>query len=222
MKDREQRRYDMFTRVDAFGRDYLADLKPDSKGAVYRMTVAEVIAKLDENKVLQVHPRTVAVEVQFDGLLLDLKAIAKTARAIEQDAPGFAEPFFIGESNPASLLATADRFIAALQKRGVAERFIAHEIAPDFAKNLATEVTTIRESQSYLNSGNTTAVAKTKAIGLSVAEGIKAVNYLDAIVTNKYGRNAEVLRAWQAASHVERAPQREKKVPVTNGSVVTA
>jgi len=28
---------------------------------------------------------------------------------------------------------------------------------------------------------------------------------------NKYARNPEKLRAWQSASHIERAPQREKK-----------
>ena len=35
--------------------------------------------------------------------------------------------------------------------------------------------------------------------------------YLDAIVRNKYTRNADKLRAWDSASHIERAPQREKK-----------
>ena len=39
---------------------------------------------------------------------------------------------------------------------------------------------------------------------------------LDAIMYNKYTRQPEKLRAWQSASHVERAPQREKKTtPVT-------
>jgi len=28
---------------------------------------------------------------------------------------------------------------------------------------------------------------------------------------NKYTRNADKLRAWDSASHIERAPQREKK-----------
>ncbi len=33
----------------------------------------------------------------------------------------------------------------------------------------------------------------------------------DAIMQNKYARIPEKLRAWQSASHIERAPQREKK-----------
>jgi len=39
-------------------------------------------------------------------------------------------------------------------------------------------------------------------------EGMKEFNYLDAIVQNKYARNADKLRAWLSASHIERGPQR--------------
>ena len=54
-------------------------------------------------------------------------------------------------------------------------------------------------------------VESTAAIGRLIKAGMKAVNYLDAIVRNKYARNADKLRAWDSASHIERAPQREKK-----------
>jgi len=37
------------------------------------------------------------------------------------------------------------------------------------------------------------------------------VNYLNAIMHNKYARHPEKLRAWQSASRVERAPQRQKQ-----------
>ncbi len=37
------------------------------------------------------------------------------------------------------------------------------------------------------------------------------VGELDAIMHNKYTRQPEKMRAWQSASHIERAPQREKK-----------
>jgi hypothetical protein len=209
MTDREQRRYDMLIKVDAFGRDFLSDLKAGSKGAAYKATIAETIAKLDATRVQQQPPRATSVEVLLDALLLDLRAIAKTARAVAQDLPGFSDAFGIPGHNPAAVLATADNFIAALKKPGVLQYFIDHEASPDLVKNLETDVATIRAEQSNLSSGTTSAVSKTKALGLAIAEGIKAVNYLDAIVANKYGRNAEVLRAWQTASHVERTPKRE-------------
>lgn len=218
MQVRESLRYDMFLRVDAFGGDYLTWLSATSKGAGYRKTVKEVIAQLAQNKVLQQPPRAIAIEVLFDALLLDLKMIAKTARAIQQDEPGFATSFTISDTNPAALLTTADTFILALKKEGIAERFIAYEMAPDFVQHLENDLVDIRKTHADLSSGTTTSVAKTKAIGLAVSTGIKAVNNLDAIVTNKYSRNAEVLRAWQTASHIERTPKREKKNPSTNGT----
>lgn len=37
------------------------------------------------------------------------------------------------------------------------------------------------------------------------------VTQLDAIMHNKYARDPDKLRAWSSASHIERAPKREKK-----------
>ena len=54
-------------------------------------------------------------------------------------------------------------------------------------------------------------MASTAAVGRLIRDGMKEVNYLNAIIHNKYSRNAEKLRAWQSASHIERAPQRERK-----------
>jgi hypothetical protein len=39
---------------------------------------------------------------------------------------------------------------------------------------------------------------------------------LDAALQTKYARNPDKLRAWQSASHIERAPQREKKPAPAN------
>ena len=62
-------------------------------------------------------------------------------------------------------------------------------------------------------------VESTAAIGRLVKAGMKEVNYLDAIVRNKYTRNADKIRAWESASHIERAPQREEKpVPPAGGA----
>ena len=52
---------------------------------------------------------------------------------------------------------------------------------------------------------------------------MKEVNYLDAIMHNKYARNADKLRAWQSASHIERASKREKKsAPAAGGTTTPA
>lgn len=49
------------------------------------------------------------------------------------------------------------------------------------------------------------------AIGDLLGRAAEDVQEFDAIMHNKYARLPEKLRAWQSASRVERAPQREKK-----------
>lgn len=48
-------------------------------------------------------------------------------------------------------------------------------------------------------------------MGRLIREGMKEVNYLNAIMHNKYSRNAEKLRAWESASHIERTQRPKKK-----------
>jgi hypothetical protein len=54
-------------------------------------------------------------------------------------------------------------------------------------------------------------VENTDLIGQLLGEGNKEVKQLNAIMHNKYTRQPEKLRAWESASTIERAPQREKK-----------
>ena len=54
-----------------------------------------------------------------------------------------------------------------------------------------------------------------------ISTGMKDLTTLDAIMHNKYARQPEKLRAWQSASHIERAPQREKKAPANASTPFT-
>jgi hypothetical protein len=40
---------------------------------------------------------------------------------------------------------------------------------------------------------------------------MEPITQFDAVMHSKHSRNPDKLRAWQSASHIERAPQREKK-----------
>ena len=57
-------------------------------------------------------------------------------------------------------------------------------------------------------------VESTGLIGHLLGQAGNDVTELDAIMHNKYARQPEKLRAWQSASRVERAPQRDKKADV--------
>ena len=92
-------------------------------------------------------------------------------------------------------------------------QFVAHELPADFVTHLQDDRDAIDAAQDDIEGGDEAGVASTAAVGRLIKDGMKEINYLDAILHNKYARDPDKLRAWQSASHIERAPQREKKPP---------
>ena len=212
MNNRESRRYEMFTRVRAFGQDRAADFAAGGEAAKHLARLGEIVAGLAAASAGQQGGGATAKSVLLDALRLDLQNIARTARAITQDAPGFDGRF----SPPANfaqsaLLTTATAYLAELRKPGVAAQFAAHELPADFASHLADDLAAIAAARDEQETSREAGVASTATVGQLIAEGMAKVNYLDAIMHNKYARAPEKLRAWESASHIERAPKREKK-----------
>lgn len=81
----------------------------------------------------------------------------------------------------------------------------------DFVQSLKNDRTAIDSAQDSIEGDDEEGMASTDAVGRLIKGGMKEVNYLDAIRHNKYARDPDNLRAWQSASHIESAPQREKK-----------
>ena len=90
-------------------------------------------------------------------------------------------------------------------------RFIEYELPNDFVTHLRADRKAIADAN-RLNQGKTQeGVENTELIGQLLDKINGEIGELDAIMHNKYTRQPEKMRAWQSASHVERAPQREKK-----------
>ena len=53
-------------------------------------------------------------------------------------------------------------------------------------------------------------VEGTQAVEEGLAEAGKQIRYLNAIMHNKYTRDAEKLRGWTSATHIERDPKTKK------------
>ena len=82
-----------------------------------------------------------------------------------------------------------------------------------FVQNLQDDRDAIDDAKGDLEISREDGVENTALISQLIRDLMKEVNYLDAIMHNKYSRNPEKLCAWQSASHIERARQREKKSP---------
>lgn len=223
MNDRDQRRYDRLTRVQTFGRENAADFTPTSKAKTHFAAIDQHIQALDAAKAGQT-PARVSKETLLDALTLDFRNIARTARSIALGENGFAEPYRIPDNPSEAAIAThADSLLAILEdqttdsaaqktaKATLRARFIAYELPTDFVADLRADREAIRTATQH-NQGETQGgVENTAALGQILSRATEDVQQLDAIMNNKYARQAEKLRAWQSASRVERAPVREKK-----------
>jgi hypothetical protein len=222
MNERELRRYQMFGRAHIFGRDNQADFASGSKAATAFANLARIITDLDAAKAAQQGGGNTAKEVLLDALRLDLQNVARTARAIAQDEPGFADKFRLPDGpSQTGLRTAAAATIKKLKETGILPKFTAHELPADFVKNLEDDRKAVVEAEAAETSDDSAGVASTAAIGRLIRDGMKEITTLDAIMHNKSTRNPDKLRAWKSASHVERAPQREKK-PEPAAVAVTA
>jgi hypothetical protein len=224
MNDRSTRRYDVFGRVTTFGNQNTADFAVGSDAKKHFANLAQISQQLDQKKAGQQPGSATPKSVRLDALRLDVQTIARMARAMDQDEPGFADKFRLPKSaSDGDLLTAADAMTAQLvidpgddaatqaAKTALVARFVAKEFDPNFAQNLADDRTAIDDAGETLEGGREKSVGSTAAIDQLIGDGMKEVNYLDAIMHVKYARNAEKMRAWLSASHIERAPQREKK-----------
>jgi hypothetical protein len=222
MNDREFRRYAMFGRVETFGKTNAADFAAASEALARFANITQIIQGLDVAKANQQGGGITAKAVMLDSLRLDLTNIIRTARAIAQDEPGFADNFRPPDgTRQAALLTAADAMLADLQKSGVAAKFIAHELPADFVQQLTDDRQAIAAAQDAQENTATNGVASTATIDRLIRDGIKHVTYLDAIMFNKYTRVPEKLRAWHSASTTERAPRAAKKAANTAGAPAT-
>jgi hypothetical protein len=227
MNDRANRRYDVFGRITTFGNQNAADFATGSDAQQHFANLAKISNQLTQKKAAQQHGSATPRSVLLDALRLDVTNIARMARAMDQDDPGLADKLRLPKSSSdGDLLTAADAMTAQLvidpandnaatkaAKTALVARFVAKEFDPAFAQHLADDRAAIDDAGDTLEGDREKSVGSTAAIDNLIAAGMKEVNYLNAIMPVKYARNAEKMRAWMSASHIERAPQREKKSP---------
>jgi hypothetical protein len=166
------------------------------------------------------------METLINAVKLDLQNIARTAAAIDQTEPGFADEFNPPKAyNPAALLTTADAFLLELAaqpadttavkaaKTALVAKFVAHELSPDFVAHLQADRQAIAAEQASMEGDSEDVVGSTASIGPLIRQGMTALNTLDAIMHNKYAGSPEKMAAWVSASHIERDPKRSAPAP---------
>lgn len=224
MNDRETARYDMFGRVVVFGTDNAADFAAGSVATLgFAKLKNNIIPGLDTAKAQQKPEGATAKSVLLDGLRLDVQNITRTARAISQTEAGFAQKFRApGSASDHDLLTATDAILAQLvpvptdtpaqtaAKAANVAKFVARELPASFATDLGNDRKAVDTAAEGQEDEREEGVSSTSAVGRLIRDGMAEVNTLDAICHNKYTRDADKLRAWKSASHIERAPKKKK------------
>lgn len=235
MENRIARDCDMFGRVLIFWKTNSADIPAGSKGAGYVGALANISTQLVNAGATQKSAKVTAQTALVQALDLDLRNIAVTAAAIAQDAPGFDDLFAAPpHDNPGDVLRTANAYLAQLAvlptddaatqatKSARVAAFTAHNLPATFVADLQAQLDAIGTVKGTHEAGREKGVASTAATGLLARDGKKQVKYLNAIAQNIYKGNAEQLRAWTSASHVERDPDYAVVTPPAPAPVATA
>src|SRR6266404_2495167 len=211
MNDQQNRRREMFVRVQDFNLEHPGDFPPASVTAQLFTTLGSVITELDDNAAAKsssdgtARQGTTTRSQAREALRDDLEAINRTARAMSDHVPGLDDKFRLPRGNNDQNLLSAARAFAD-DATPLSAQFIAHELPADFLDDLNADIATFETSISSQSSGLGQRVAAGAAIDDLVEQGNAAVRKLDALVKNKYTNNPAVLAQWTSASHTERGP----------------
>ncbi|MES2440922.1 MAG: hypothetical protein V4584_17790 [Verrucomicrobiota bacterium] len=222
MNDRDILRHERLDRVSTFGIENHADLPAGSEAIARFANVATLSGKLDGFKVGQLRGPA-SLQTLLDAAWSDFKDIARTARAIDLDEPGFAAFYRLpGEPTASNIKTHADSLLARLEdapadtpaqlaeKAALRAKFIGKLIPADFVEDLRADRDAIDGKNLANTAGNLKGLESTESISVLLLEGTQEVTRLDAMMQNLYRRNPAKLHAWLAASRVERSPKRKK------------
>lgn len=222
MNTRNMLRQERLSRVSTFGIEYRDDIPAGSEAIQRFANIAAICARLDLDKVGQLREPT-NLQTLLDALWLDFKDIARTARAIAIDLPGFAGPYRLPDEPTHQAIKThADSLLARLEDRptdtpailaekaALRAKFIQQFIPADFVQDLRADRDAIEEKNAARTADNLEGVQSTENIEVYLLKGGEEVTRLDAMMQNLYRRDAAKLHAWLTASRVHRSPKHHK------------
>jgi hypothetical protein len=222
MNDRDILRHDRLDRVNTFGIENLADLPAGCEAITRFANLTTISGKLNGFKVGQVRGPA-SLQALLDALWLDFKDIARTARAIDLDEPGFIAFYRLpGEPTESNIKTHADSLLARLEdapadtpaqlaeKAALRAKFIGKLTPADFVEDLRADRDAIDGKNLATTADNLKGLESTESISVLLLEGTQEVTRLDAMMQNLYRSNPAKLHAWLAASRVERSPKRKK------------
>ena len=217
MEDKHHRRREMFQRLKAF-----AGNRPEIPSTTVWPQLVTELDSVNADLAEQVAAEESGHSVKRTGTatrddaredLRDLvEAIVRTARAIDETKPGFADGF-----RGASQLSDRGLLDLAIGIARIAPPhkadFLSHAMSPDFLEELNAGIAKLQQTMTDQSEGK----AGVKSAGVSIDgtmdQGMSVRRRMDAIARNFFRDNAAVLAEWETASHIEQAPKKKRSEP---------
>lgn len=164
------------------------------------------IEELAEQQGTQGH--SVSSVVQSKSALLlevegDLRAIARTARALEQSRPGTAAQFAMPASRAAEALVGAARVFLGNAEPLQAD-FVTYGLPANFWTDLQSDLAAYETTAGSQQTATQGRIGATDALDEAIAASAKSVDALDAAVRNVFRGNGPKLAEWRHAKTLER------------------
>lgn len=219
MNDSQQRKINKYQREDVFMKDNASDFPADSPGDLTAKALANIINEIQTLAAEQVsgfddkRQAFDNLEDARDDLFDDLRLINLAAKALANEINGIEEKFRMPRKpTDGILLATARSFAAdAVQYRN---QFIEYGLEADFLTDLQDDIVAFESAADAADSAEESHAEATGALYEAFRQAKVKSEKLGAIVKIKYRNDAGKLAAYVVASHLERAPKRQK--PITS------
>jgi len=139
----------------------------------------------------------------------ELESIARTARSMAMTMPGLEDKFRAPRDlKDQELLGLARSFAAdALPLKA---EFVRRGLPADFLDELEDDLEAFEAAVNRRIQGTEAHITATAAIDDLIDGGIRTVRELGPIMRNIFAGDMATLAAWESASHIERAPRRNR------------
>lgn len=225
MNDRQRRRYERGSRVDAFMKANAADFPAGSKGAAAAVRLSDELAALAALDVAKA--ATASTRRQSSGgrrelresLRAQVAAVCDTAEAIGREHAEVRGLF------PRARADDSDQTLVAVA-RSHAEtatphraRFVEYEMPADFVERLKMDADALEAQMSRQTEGKGASVSTNASIETALGRVDDLAELLEVVARNKYRQAPAKLAAWESAHRLERAARvrRNAETPTAPG-----
>jgi hypothetical protein len=196
----------MLVRIQAFGATHKDKFPDGSIGGKAFAAVDAAVAQLSHHALDKMATRREEIRLKAAArrkLAEQLEKIARTARVIAQDKPGFDDPFRVTRLRSDQALVTAGRMFAREAER-VKPVFVAHNLRESVLTELPGLVETLDQAIRSRDTGRIDQTAAQAGIDAAIASGLAAARKLDIIVPNAFEDDPIILRVWDTQRHLGR------------------